>query len=38
MLNSHDEGKGPSLGFFDGKDPFRIVDQLSEEERIALSK
>ena len=34
MLNSHEEGRGPSLGLFDWKDPFRIVDQLTEEERM----
>ncbi len=34
MLDGTEKGKGPSLGSFDWEDPFRLVDQLSEEERM----
>ena len=34
MLDASEKGKGPSLGSFDWEDPFRLVDQLSEEERM----
>ena len=34
MLDGSDKGKGPSLGAFDWEDPFRLVDQLDEDERM----
>ncbi|MEO0864670.1 MAG: acyl-CoA dehydrogenase [Pseudomonadota bacterium] len=34
MLDRTDTGKGPSLAGFDWKDPFRLADALSEQERM----
>ena len=34
MLDGSEKGKGPSLGAFDWEDPFRLVDQLAEDERM----
>jgi len=34
MLATHDAGFGPELGSFDWADPFRLVDQLTEDQRM----
>ena len=34
LLASHDAGFGPELGSFDWADPFRLVDQLTEDQRM----
>jgi len=34
MKDQHVKGYGPSLSDFDWEDPFRLVDQLSEDERM----
>ena len=34
MLDGGAKGKGPSLAAFDWEDPFRLVDQLAEDERM----
>ncbi|MEO0542985.1 MAG: acyl-CoA dehydrogenase [Pseudomonadota bacterium] len=34
MLATHDAGFGPELGTFDWADPFRLVDQLTEDQRL----
>lgn len=37
MLDRTDAGKGPSLAEFDWKDPFRLADGLSEDERMVAA-
>ena len=34
MLDGSEKGKGPSLAAFDWEDPFRLADQLAEDERM----